>query len=280
MFIQKRTTLLNDRFKNALVTGASSGLGRSFAKMLLDEGLEVWATSRDPDRLFTHPRMHPMKLDLSDPDDTELFAQRILAEVGELDLLVNNAGYGAFYPFERFPGEEISGQLNVLLSGPILLCREIYAHMKARGRGAVVNVSSLASEFPIPCFSIYNSAKAGLSAFSRSLILEAAGSGVVIIDLQPGDFRTAFNEKVCRDISEELPESMQRTWEKIEKHMKNSPEAEKAAQALQRLLRRPRSGTYRIGGFFQVRMGPFLARFLPQRAVRSFLRCYYGLPRR
>ncbi len=273
-------TLLNDRFKNALVTGASSGLGRSFAKMLLDEGLEVWATSRDPDRLFTHPRLHPMRLDLSDTVGTELFAQRILAEAGELDLLINNAGYGAFFPFERFPREEISGQLNVLLSGPILLSREIYAHMKARGCGAIINVSSLASEFPIPCLSIYNSAKAGLSAFTRSLMLEAAGSGVVLIDLQPGDFRTAFNEKLSRDTSADLPESLRRTWEKIEKHMENSPEAERAARALLRLLRRPRSGTYRIGGFFQARIGPFLARFLPRRAVCSFLRCYYGLSRR
>ncbi len=273
-------TLLNDRFKNALVTGASSGLGRSFAKMLLDEGLEVWATSRDPDRLFTHPRLHPMRLDLSDTVGTELFAQRILAEAGELDLLINNAGYGAFFPFERFPREEISGQLNVLLSGPILLSREIYAHMKARGCGAIINVSSLASEFPIPCLSIYNSAKAGLSAFTKSLMLEADGSGVVLIDLQPGDFRTAFNEKLSRDTSADLPESLRRTWEKIEKHMENSPEAERAARALLRLLRRPRSGTYRIGGFFQARIGPFLARFLPRRAVCSFLRCYYGLSRR
>ena len=186
---------LNSMYSKVLVTGASAGLGEGFVRMLLDEGLEVWGTSRRPRQLPERDRFHPVELDLRNADSLKDFLDNVLRQGPPFDLVVNNAGYGAFYPFDKFPENEIGGQIDVLLSGPIQICRQAYSGMHQRGHGVLVNVSSLAAEFPLPYMSLYNASKSGLSGFSQSLILESRGSGVTVIDFQPGDFTTSFNAK-------------------------------------------------------------------------------------
>ncbi len=268
----------NSMYSRALVTGASAGLGEGFVRMLLDEGLEVWGTSRRPEQLPQRDRFHSVKLDLRDADSLKVFLDTVLRQGPPFDLVINNAGYGAFYPFEKFPENEIGGQIDVLLSGPIKICRQVYAGMHRRGYGVLVNISSLAAEFPMPCMSLYNASKSGLSGFSRSLILESQGSGVAVIDFQPGDFRTAFNSSIKRDpvLGEGNPQ-VSAAWDGIDKMLKSGPPVEIAVQKLRKTLLRARSGTVRTGGFFQAVLSPFMARFLPRKAILWFIRRYYGM---
>jgi NAD(P)-dependent dehydrogenase (short-subunit alcohol dehydrogenase family) len=137
---------IGEQYKKALVTGGSSGLGKAFIEMLLAEDVEVWATSRFPERFARHPLLHPLRLDLVNPSEVETFIRFLVDDVPDLDLLINNAGYGVFSPFDAFPKEELAQQLNVLLVSPIIICRHVYESMKRRGRGAIVNVSSLAAD--------------------------------------------------------------------------------------------------------------------------------------
>ena len=268
----------NSMYSRALVTGASAGLGEGFVRMLLDEGLEVWGTSRRPRQLPKRDRFHPVELDLRDAESLKVFLDTVLRQGPPFDLVVNNAGYGAFYPFEKFPVEEIGDQIDVLLSGPIKICRQAYAGMHRRGHGVLVNVSSLAAEFPMPCMSLYNASKSGLSGFSRSLILESRGSGVAVIDFQPGDFRTAFNSSMKRDpASGEGNSQVSAAWDAIEKKLKSGPPVEIAVQKLRKTLLRPRSSVVYTGRFFQTVLAPFMTRFLPRNAILWFIRRYYGM---
>ncbi len=194
-------SLLADKFsyRTALVTGASSGLGLAFARMLRDEGLTVWAGSRSPGETAHREGWRPVAVDLTEPASVRSAIEQIRREAGGApDVLVNNAGAGVFAGFAHFPQDQISRQLQLMLEGPIQLTRAFWPDMLERKRGAVVNVASLAAEFPLPALSIYTAAKAGLSGFSRALMLESTGCGVQVLDFQPGDFKTEFNKVAVR----------------------------------------------------------------------------------
>lgn len=267
---------LSHQYKHAIVTGCSRGLGEAFARMLIAEGVEVWGTARDPDSIFVHDRMHPCALDLGDDLSIANFLTHILERCPSVDLLINNAGYGVFSPFETFPVNAMTHQINVLLTGPIRLCRAFYPGMKKRGQGTIVNVASLAAEFPLPMMPLYNASKAGLSRFTRTLEIESSGSGVTVIDFQPGDYRTGFNDAVTQDRATTDP-AQQQAWAALEKHLQAAPAPEHAAQVLRRALLRRRSGVVSSGSVFQARIAPLAARCVSWRIVCGMIRRYYGI---
>lgn len=266
---------LSQRYPRAIVTGASRGLGKAFTEMLLAEGVEVWGSSRTPAQLLTHERLHPCELDLCNPHSLAKFLEHIMHECPGVELVINNAGASVFSPFESYPVGSMEVELDLLLLGPIRLSRAFYPVMCKRGSGALVNVSSLAADFPIPLLPLYNAAKAGLSRFTQTLILENVGSDVCILDFQAGDYQTSFNTALVRS---ETPNPLEaRVWEHLERHRRASPKPGHAARCLRKALKRGRSGSVRSGSSFQSTLAPLLARTLPEAVVRRFLRAYYGL---
>ena len=189
---------LGEIYGTALVTGGTSGLGLAFSEMLVGEGVKVVSVSRKPDRLPKLEGLTGISLDLSDFNAVCDFAERYFVESGLPDILVNNAGYGAFSEWGQFPEEEITRQIDVLLSAPIFLSRTFAPKMADRGSGGIVNVSSIAGMFPLPYMPLYNAAKAGLSAFSASLALEYKDVPFVT-DFRLGDFRTNFNKSASKE---------------------------------------------------------------------------------
>ncbi|MEO0794187.1 MAG: SDR family NAD(P)-dependent oxidoreductase [Verrucomicrobiota bacterium] len=266
---------LSQRYKSALVTGASSGLGRAFAEMLLAEGVEVWATSRDGTRLPEHENLHPVALDLGDGRSMEAFSRGMGPLFQELDILVNNAGNGVFGAFEDIDPGDIGQQLRVLLHGPIALCHQFYPHMLARGSGVIVNVASLAREFPLPYFSLYNAAKAGLSNFTRSLQTECAGSGVAVIDFQPGDYKTGFNNASKRPA--DLDGRLLQAWESVDKNLNAAPTPDRAARDLRKALAKGKSDSVISGDLFQATIAPLLIRLSTWNLTERVMRAYYKL---
>lgn len=251
---------VSDLYRTAFVTGASTGLGRAFAEMLLADGVRVWGTSRDPARLATIRGLMPVVLELGDGAAAEKAFRAADRDAGGFDLVINNAGFGVF---AEFAGAEFSAweeQLQVMLLSPTRLAHAALPGMIARKRGALVNISSLAAEFPLPFQSAYNIAKSGLSALSESLIVETAGSGVIVLDVRPGDYRTAIEGSV-RHPQKNPPPRVQRAWAAFSAMMTKGHDPAHAAAALRRALLRQRSGTVRMGRFFQAVVAPFSARF-------------------
>src|SRR5215813_11916128 len=184
------------RMKNILVTGASSGIGLAIAKSLVEHGHEVWGTSRNLERIPKMSRLHPIRLDLADRLSIEEAFNSALAGAGYLDVLINNAGAGHFGPAEVLPLEVITNQFQILVFGQIQLMQLALQHMRSRGEGLIINVTSLASRLPVPFMAAYNAAKAALASFTMSIQLEFAHPDLRIVDLQPGDIRTEFNQGV------------------------------------------------------------------------------------
>ena len=261
-------------YRAAFVTGASAGLGRAFADMLLAEGVEVWGTARDTARLAARPRFHPVALDLAGGAAAELAFREADEAAGGFDLVINNAGFGVFGDFSGTDFIVWQRQLEAMLVNTARLAHAALRGMRARRRGALVNVSSLAAEFPLPYQSAYNMAKAGLSALSESLMTEVADTGVIVIDLRPGDYRTDFDGAVQRAPAAFTPR-MARVWQAFAAMMRTGPPPAHAAAALRRALLARRSGTVRTGRFFQTRLAPLLARLGSLRLRRHFQERYF-----
>ena len=276
-----RPGLLGQRFDRAFVTGASRGLGQAFVSLLLAEGVEVWGTARDPASLgpWSGPgRFHPVRLDLHDaPGAERAFGEAADAAGGVFDLVIQNAGYGLFGPFPELDTGVWSKQVEAMLVNTIALTHLALRRMRARDpvRGTLVQVSSLAVEFPLPYMSGYNAAKAGLSAFSESLIFETRGSGVTVIDFRPGDYRTSFNQAMSPSALTDDPR-LASVWRSLESHLGAAPGAERAANDLRRALLRGRSGTVRSGSFFQARLAPLFAAVAPVSWRRALQALYFG----
>lgn len=265
--------------KKVFLTGASSGIGLAIAKLLIAEGHEVWGTSRNLERIPKMPRLHPIRLDLADPLSIEEAFASTLAEAGHLDVLINNAGAGHFGPAELLPLETITSQFQILVFGQIQLMQLALQHMRPRGEGLIINVTSLASRLPVPFMAAYNAAKAALASFTMSIQLEFAHPDVRIVDLQLGDIRTDFNEGVI--VSENVDRynaKIARTWEIVERNMKNAPGPDLVARQIVSLIKSGEPAPrLTVGNVFESKIAPLIFRFLPQRVRVWGLKRYYGI---
>jgi short-subunit dehydrogenase len=255
---------ISDFYRTAFVTGASTGLGRAFTEMLLADGVRVWGTSREASRLAEFGARHgtlftPVALDLRDGAAAEKKFLEASAAAGSFDLVINNAGYGVFGQFAATEFDQWREQMEVMLINTAWLSHAALRGMLAKNHGALVNISSLAAEFPLPFQSAYNVVKSGLTALNESLMFETAGTGVVILDVRPGDYRTDFETSVRRPPGATTPR-MTRAWNAFAAMMRTGPDPADAAADLRRALLRRRSGTVRTGRFFQAVVAPFIAR--------------------
>lgn len=267
---------LGDVYVRALVTGASSGLGLAFSKALIAEGVEVWGTSRNPDSVFDSSKMHPVKLDLLVEEDVREWFNNLDEAVGGFDLVINNAGFAVLGEAASLTSSQVDTQLRVLLEAPLHIGIAAVQGMRLREKGCLVNVSSVAADMWIPCLSVYNTAKAGLSAFSQSLMLEAPDGAPWVIDFKPGDYQTSFNKSMQKTVRDNSPGSIH-MWAELEAQMADAPSVSNAANDLVTSLRKFRHVTGYSGTFVQSKVATVLGRLLPNVFKRKLLRRYYHL---
>jgi short-subunit dehydrogenase len=266
--------------KKIFLTGASSGIGLAIAKSLSGRGDEVWGTSRDPSRLPQFPHLHPVQLDLSDPKSIDQAFAGALSEAGLFDVVINNAGSGHFGAAEHLSDAEINNQFQILLFGHLQLMRLTLAAMRARGHGLVINVTSLASRLPVPFMAAYNAAKAAMAAYTMSVQLELPDSNVRVVDLQPADISTAFNDAVPKREEQDsrYKDRVTKTWIAVDRNMKTAPPPELVAKHALQLIDSPNPPPrITVGDVFQSKVAPFIFRFLPQRVRVWGLKMYYGI---
>jgi len=276
---------LTSLYPHAFVTGASAGLGRAFAEMLLLEGVRVWGTARDGARLTSLATAYPahftpVVLNLDDPVAAEAaFTRAANTAAGAFELVINNAGYGVFGPFHEIDEAIWERQVGAMLTATMRMTHAALRRMQERQRGCIVNISSLAVEFPLPFMSGYNVAKAGLSALTESLVVETRGTAINVIDFRPGDFRTDFNQAMLTTFSGNAASSgpMAAAWRALEAHRLASPPPSVAAADLRKALVGRRRGTVRSGSFFQARIAPCFARVIPASLRRFLAARYFGL---
>jgi NAD(P)-dependent dehydrogenase (short-subunit alcohol dehydrogenase family) len=182
------------RYRRWLITGASSGFGRALAEAVLAAGDAVIATARKPDTLADlaeHPAATVFALDVTDDEQVRSVTAEAVAS-GGVDVLVNCAGHGLIGALEELTDAEFRGVLEVNLFGALAMTRAVLPHMRGRGTGHIVQLSSMGGVSANPGHAVYATSKFALEGASEALAGEVAAFGIRVTIVEPGPFRTDF----------------------------------------------------------------------------------------
>ncbi|GGL39779.1 MULTISPECIES: oxidoreductase [Caulobacter] len=176
----------------ALVTGASSGIGKATAIALAAAGFQVIGTGRDTARLTAPAGVTYLDLDVTSDASVASAVQQVIDRFGRIDVLVNNAGVGATGAAEEFSIAQAQGVFDINVYGVIRMTKAVLPHMRAQGRGRIINVSSLSGFVPSPFMALYVSTKHAVEGYSQSLDHEVREHGVRVLLVEPGPINTPF----------------------------------------------------------------------------------------
>ena len=275
--------MLNTKGENVLITGASSGIGLATAVYLAEKGFVVIGTSRAAERLTrlteeaSRRNLHiaAVELDINSDERVAETLPRLIGEHGSIDVLVNNAGYGLWGPVESLTMEELKAQFETNLFAAVRLTQAVLPGMIERGRGTIVNISSIQGRIGTPFNGAYAASKFALEGLSESMRVELWPFGVRVVVVEPGAFRTGFqaNQVIAeRALSEDLPytdyiESYRARHERFER-LYTDPI--KVARVVRKIIRSRRPAfRYPVG--LEARLGFLGARVLPERLFRALL---------
>ncbi len=196
--------------QRVLITGCSTGIGRATAELLTQRGYHVIATARDPNSLCELDVAERFPLDVTDVASVAA----LCAAVGPIDVLVNNAGINAYGPVERIPLVEAERLFETNFFGALRMLQAFVPAMRERGRGTVVNISSLAGRIGPPLVGVYAASKFALEGLSEALRFELAHFGVRVILIEPGYTESAMRGRSPHFGDDEPPYAeLRRLWE-------------------------------------------------------------------
>lgn len=177
-----------------LVTGASTGIGRATAALFADRGWNVAATMRDPasSDLAEGPNLAVSALDVTDEASIATAVAGAIERFGSLDVVVNNAGYAGYGPIEATPMERIRRQFDTNVIGLLAVTKAVVPHLRARGSGTIVNISSPAGKIGFPLGTLYCGSKHAVEGMSEAMSYELAAAGIAVKIIEPGAIRTDF----------------------------------------------------------------------------------------
>jgi NAD(P)-dependent dehydrogenase (short-subunit alcohol dehydrogenase family) len=190
-----------------LVTGASSGFGRTIADAALERGDSVVASARNPDALGDlTERAHAVTLDVTDAAQREAAVDETIERFGRIDVLVNNAGRTQVGAVEETTDDELRSLFDIHFFAPAALTRLVLPHMRRQGGGAIVQMSSVGGRATAPGFGTYCATKFALEGLTETLSEEVAGFGIRTLIVEPGAFRTGLFRPGAAYLSEPMDE--------------------------------------------------------------------------
>jgi NAD(P)-dependent dehydrogenase (short-subunit alcohol dehydrogenase family) len=184
--------------KTVFITGASSGIGRSTAQYFLERGWNVVATMRNLEHAgngLKGDRALALRLDVTDPETIQAAMHEAISRFGAVDVLVNNAGYGAVGPFEASTAEQVERQIATNVTGLMNVTREFLPHFRERRSGVIVNIASIGGRITFPLYSLYHATKWAVEGFSEALVYELEPFGIRVKIIEPGPIKTDFYDR-------------------------------------------------------------------------------------
>ena len=180
--------------RTVLITGCSSGIGRSTAARLARHGWDVWASARRPETLAELSGCRHLALDVTDEESMHAAVATVLAESGRIDALVNNAGYSLSGAVETLELAEIRREFETNVFGLVRLTQLVLPSMREHRAGRIVNIGSMGGKLTFPGGGAYHASKYAVEAFSDALRYEVGGFGVQVVLIEPGLITTNFDE--------------------------------------------------------------------------------------
>ncbi len=266
--------------KVILLTGASSGIGLASANKLSSEQHVVYGTTRDAERL-NGVSFKPVKMDVTDDGSVQNAIDQIIKAEKKIDVLINNAGNGITGPAYAMPYEMAKKQFEVNFFGVVRMCSAVIPHMLQQKKGLIINISSLGGLFGLPYQALYSASKFAIEGYSESMRMELRKTGIRVVVINPGDFKTDFGrnrEKLSFTLQHEaLHKNYQAAVNNMEKDENAAPGPEAVALKLSKIIEKSNpSHRYLVGQPSQT-LVPLLKRLLPGALFEKLLSEHYGI---
>ncbi len=265
--------------KVVLITGGSSGIGKSIGIYLQDKGYKVYGTSRNPERYPETP-LPLIALDVKDAATITKAVSTVIAKAGRLDILINNAGAGITGPLEEIPEAEIKANFEINLFGPIQMIKAVLPQMREQKSGLIINVTSIAGYMGLPYRGIYSASKGALELITEAFRMEIKAFGVEMTNVAPGDFATniaagRYHAPLKEDSPYKVPYG--KTLELMDAHVDSGSDPELMGKAVYKIITTAQpKGHYKVGAFMQ-KFSIVLKRILPDKMYENLLMKHYEL---
>ena len=262
-----------------LITGASSGIGKSIGEYLHLQGYKVYGTSRSPKQDHLNG-IHFLALDVTKPESIKEAVAKLIAIEGQLDVLINNAGKGITGPLAETPDEEVQAAFDTNYFGVLRVIKAVLPHMRKQRSGTIINITSIAGYMGLPYRGIYSATKSALEITTEAYRMELKEFGIKMTNIAPGDFATniaagRFHAPVIKGSAYE--KNYGRTLAIMDEHVDHGEDPIKMAKKVHSvILTEHPTIHYRVGAFMQ-RISVALKHILPDKLFEKMLLNHYKL---
>ncbi|WP_250432603.1 SDR family oxidoreductase [Hanstruepera flava] len=265
--------------KVVLITGGSSGIGKSVGEYLSQKGFVVYGTSRSPEK-YTNSLFPIVGLDVAKVDTIAQAVQTVIENEGRIDVLVNNAGAGITGPIEEIPEAEIKNNFETNFFGPINVIKAVLPHMRKQQSGLIINVTSIAGYMGLPYRGIYSASKGALELLTEAFRMELKPFNVEMTNVAPGDFATNIAAgRYHAHVLDDSPykETYGKSLELMNEHVDAGKDPLEMAKAVLTIINTSKPKVhYKVGEFMQ-KFSIVLKRILPDTVYEKMLMNHYKL---
>lgn len=265
--------------KVVLITGGSSGIGKSVGEYLTQKGFKVYGTSRNPNN-YPNSKFPILALDVKKNETIKQTVTAIIDKEGQLDVLINNAGAGITGPIEEIPDEEIRANFDTNFFGPINVIKAVLPKMREQNSGLIVNVTSIAGYMGLPYRGVYSASKGALELLTEAFRMELKDFNIKMTNVAPGDFATniaagRYHAPLLDDSPYKKPYGD--TLNLMDTHVDNGSDPNLMAEAVYKIINTSNPKVhYKVGEFLQ-KFSIVLKRVLPSKVYEKMLMNHYKL---
>ncbi|RXJ49739.1 SDR family oxidoreductase [Gelidibacter gilvus] len=265
--------------KVVLITGGSSGIGKSIGEFLTQKGFTIYGTSRNPKR-YTDSKFNLVRLDVSDVDSIEEAIKTVISQHGRIDVLINNAGAGITGPIEEIPDAEIQRNFETNFFGPIRVIKAVLPQMRAQKSGLIINITSIAGYMGLPYRGVYSASKGALELLTEAFRMEIKDFNIHMTNVAPGDFATNIAAgRYHAPVLENSPykKTYGDTLNLMNAHVSEGKDPQIMANAIYKIINTQHPKVhYKVGEFMQ-KFSIVLKRILPDKVYEKMLMKHYKL---
>lgn len=265
--------------KVVLITGGSSGIGKSIGEFLIDKNYTVYGTSRNPDRC-KDSKFPIVALDVTKKETISSCIEEVISKESKIDVLINNAGVGITGPIEEIPEEEIKGNFETNFFGPINVIKAVLPQMREQKDGLIINITSIAGYMGLPYRGIYSASKGAFELITEAFRMEIKDFNIRMTNVAPGDFATniaagRYHSEVKDDSPYKVPYG--NTLRLMDEHVDSGKDPELMAKAIYKVIntKKPKIH-YKVGEFMQ-KFSIILKCILPDKMYEKLLLNHYKL---
>ncbi len=265
--------------KIVLITGGSSGIGKSIGEYLSEKKFKVYGTSRNPGKVSGLP-YDLVPLDVTRKETITSAIEYIIQKEGRIDVLINNAGVGITGPIEETPEEEIKKAFETNYFGPLNVTKKVLPYMREHGEGLIINITSIAGYMGLPYRGIYSATKGALELTTEAFRMELKDFNIKMTNVAPGDFATNIAAgRFHAPVLENSPyrKSYKNTLDIMNEHVDAGRDPQEMAKVIYKIIQTPDpKGHYKVGEPLQ-KLSIALKRILPDKVYEKMLLKHYKL---